>query len=232
MIAIESMIMFRKNKTAQWLQTKSNEEKSALFKSCIRLGRQQRQIHSEREDKIREHRQELLKKKEEALICKRTKERQKKEALCHQISASGYWNSEAKVMTGLDGKSENKRRQLLEIQLRFRQHVLKQSHPDKSVYCLSRRGKKLASSEVSANLCKLIHATPCPTTEEILKVPSLLVGMEIRYRFEDEDGLTWYDGLVIGVADMEFEVIYSGEEGICEFDLLQDYMKGDLTIIH
>ena len=41
-----------------------------------------------------------------------------------------------------------------------RQHVLKQSHPDKSVYCLSRRGKKLASSEVSANLCKLIHATP------------------------------------------------------------------------
>ena len=66
----------------------------------------------------------------------------------------------------------------------------------------------------------------CSTTEEILKVPSLLVGMEIRHRFEDEDGLTWYDGLVIGVANMEFEVIYSGEEDIC--DLLQDYMKSDL----
>ena len=56
--------------------------------------------------------------------------------------------------------------------------------------------------------------------------------MEIRHRFEDEDGLTWYDVLVIGVTNMEFEVIYSGEEGICEFDLLQDYMKSDLTIIH
>ena len=72
----------------------------------------------------------------------------------------------------------------------------------------------------------------CPTTEEILKVPSLLVGMEIRHCFEDEDGLTWYDGLVIGVANMEFEVIYSGEEDICEFDLLQDYMKSDIAITH
>ena len=76
------------------------------------------------------------------------------------------------------------------------------------------------------------YTTLCPTTEEILKVPSLLVGMEIRHRFEDEDGLTWYDGLVIGVANMEFEVIYSGEEDICEFDLLQDYMKSDITITH
>ena len=109
-----------------------------------------------------------------------------------------------------------------------RQHVLKQSHPDKSVYCLSRRGKKLASSEVSANLCKLIHATP-HFAQLLKKVPSLLVGMEIRHRFEDEDGLTWYDGLVIGVANMEF---YSGEEDICEFDLLQDYMKSDITITH
>ena len=130
------------------------KKKRALFKSCIHLGRQQRQTHCERDDKIWEHQQELLKKKEEALICKRTKGRQKREALCHQISASGYWNSESKVMTGLDGKSENKRRQLPEIQIWSRQHVLKQSHP------ASRRGKKLASSEVSANLCKLIHATP------------------------------------------------------------------------
>ena len=64
------------------------------------------------------------------------------------------------------------------------------------------------------------YTAPCPTTEEILKVLSLLVGMEIRHRFENEDGLIWYDGLVIGVAYMEFEVIYSGEVNLTCFKII------------
>ena len=94
--------------------------------------------------------------------------------------------------------------------------------------CIAYQEGERSWHPVRFQLADTCYTALCPTTEEILKVPSLLVGMEIRHRFEDEDGLTWYDGLVIGVANMEFEVIYSGEEDICEFDLLQDYMKSDL----
>lgn len=101
------------------------------------------------------------------------------------------------------------------------------------MYCVSRRGKKLSSCELSTNLCKLIHTAPSPTVEDILKAPEKLVGQEIKHCFQNEDeSLTWYKGLVVGINNMESEVIYYGEEDICEFDLLRDYSKGDLEIIH
>lgn len=76
----------------------------------------------------------------------------------------------------------------------------------------------------------MIHAAP---VGDILKAPEELVGQEIKHCFQNEDGsFTWYDGLVIGINSMEFEVIYYGEEDVCEFDLLYDLSKGDLEIVH
>jgi hypothetical protein len=127
MVALESMIMFKRNKTAKWLKTKSSEEKEKLFKACIKMGRQQRQVHCQREEGIRVHRQQVLKEREQALIAKQRKEKQKKEELCQQVLREGYWNSEAKIRAGLHvvcGKSESRCRKYLEVQLRFRQHVL------------------------------------------------------------------------------------------------------------
>ena len=233
MIAMESLIMFKRNKTAKWLQTKSKQDKDKLFKACISLGRQQRQLNREREATIQAYRQQVLKQKEESIIKRQSAERKKKEALCYQISEVGFWNSPEKVKAGLSGKSECKQRSYLQTQLRFRKHVLKQSYPeDKSVYCFSRMRRKLSSTELSANLLKLIDAFTVPTIEDILKVPDRLVGVCIRHRFEEEGVLKWYHGVVVGVLESkEFEVIYTGEQEICEFDLMQDYYKGDLEVV-
>ena len=58
--------------------------------------------------------------------------------------------------------------------------------------------------------------------------------MEHTFSTEEEDGsLTWYDGLVVGhISETElFEVIYFGEDVICEFELLEDHGKGDLEFL-
>ena len=226
------MIIFKRNKTAKWLKTISCEEKEQLFKACIKVGRQQRQIHHQRREEIAIHRQQLLKQREQAIIIKQGKEKEKKEKLCQQLSRNGYWNSESMIVAGLAGKTESQCRNYLEFQLRFRQHVLKQPYSDKSVYYLSKNEKKLTSKELSAKLLMLISAAPSPTTGEILKSPKLLIGMEIKHRFEDEEGIpTWYNGLVVGINDTEHEVIYRVEESVYQFDLLEDLMKGDLEII-
>ncbi len=199
------------------------------------MGREQRQAHRQREESIKVYRQQVLKNREEALITKKRKEKQKKVEVCEKISSDGFWNSEARVIAGIAEKSEPNKKKCLEVQLRFRQHVLKQPYTDKSVFCVSKRGKKLSSRELSANLLKLISASPQATLTlgDILKSPELLVGMEIKHRFEaDNEGtLAWYNGVVIGINGMEHEVIYYEELTIYQFDLLEDLSKGDLKVL-
>ena len=165
---------------------------------------------------------------------RQVKERKRKEDLCQKISQEGFWSSEAKIQSGLTDKSELEQRKHLETQLRFRQHVLliKQTCTDKSIFCVSRKERKLSSSELVANLLKFVSVAPSPTTEEVLRSPELLVGMEIRHRFEDDSGiLTWYDGMVIGMQDLEHEVLYFGAKEIYQFDLLEDLARGDLSVV-
>lgn len=164
------------------------------------------------------------------LVTKRKKEQEKKEQLCLKIAKEGFWNSEGKIGAGICGLSEASRKKSLETQLRFRQHVLKQA-ADKSFYCLSKNRRKLSSSELAANLMTLTSTFPCPSLEEILCSPQLLIGLEIQHRFEDEDEkLAWYNGLVVSFSNTEHEVIYSGEETIYHFNLFEDYSLGDLKI--
>ena len=125
MVAMESLILFKRNKTAKWLQTKSVEEKDKLFKACIKVGRQRRQVHHLREESIRAHRLQILHDGEEAMVVRRKKEGKRKEEFCQKISKEGFCNSHAKIKAGLAKRSELERRKHLETQLRFRQHVLK-----------------------------------------------------------------------------------------------------------
>lgn len=79
-----------------------------------------------------------------------------------------------------------------------------------------------------------METAPEPFNEiEILYNPKLLVGKQIKHRFINEDGsLAWYDGLVFNLIDREtYEVIYDDEDEVYEFELLQDYRKGDLQLI-
>lgn len=224
--------MFRNNKTAQWLKSKSDEEKVQLFKACIKLGREQRHVCRQRKQAIQTHREHQIMEREQALVAKRNAEEDTKHALCLQIAKDGFFTSREHAASELAKKSsESSRKQALKVQLKFRKVVLKQTYPDKSVFQYSIKGKQLTSCELLQNLCKVMDASPCPTVSAILADPNLLVGTHILHRFEDEDGCqTWYEGLVVGrVPDSEcFQVIYFGEEEICEFELLQDFYNNDL----
>jgi len=121
---------------------------------------------------------------------------------------------------------------MLQTQIRFRQLVLKQQYPDKSIFCFSVARKKLHSDQLASNLILLIESTPVLTHDD-LKAPDQLIGQRIRHRFINEDGISsWYHGVVVGAPKPEvLQVLYFGEEEICEFtNLLQDFSDGDLEL--
>ena len=90
MVAMESIIMFRENKTAQWLKLKSDEEKKQLFKACIKFGREQRQLYKQRKHAIETYRERQILEREETRIKKRNAEKEKKLQICTQISQDGF----------------------------------------------------------------------------------------------------------------------------------------------
>lgn len=163
-------------------------------------------------------------------LAKTKKEREKKEQLCLKISELGFWETDENVGAHLCGQSEATQKKSLETQLRFHQHVLKQSTADKSLYYLSRNKHKLSSSELRASLGKLISACPCPSLEEMLHSPQLLVSSKIQHCFEEDGEWGWYNGLVIGYNNAEHEVIYFGEETIYQFNFFKDFSSGNLKI--
>ena len=137
------------------------------------------------------------------------------------------WKDDQREQTNTSSKK-------LKTQLRYRRCILQQSFPDKSVFFFSKGGKQLSSAIFAENLTKLTATTPGPSNEiEILYNPSLLVGMQIRHQFLDEDGnLEWYNGVIVGrISETEFEVVYSDEDEVYQFDLLADYHGGDLKIV-
>ena len=101
MIAMESMILYKSNKTSEWLKTKSDEEKREMFKGCIKLGRQQRMIYKQRKQQICLHREETLKLREEALACKQKKEREKMITICKQICKLGIYRTKEDISLNL-----------------------------------------------------------------------------------------------------------------------------------
>ena len=73
------------------------------------------------------------------------------------------------------------------------------------------------------------------TLDEIMSKPQLLVGHRIRHRFQVEgtSELVWYDGTVknLNPETNEFQVIYDGEDEVCNYALLNDIQSGDLSLI-
>ena len=41
------MILYKRNKAADWLKTKSDEEKKKMFQACIKVGWNQRMIYKQ-----------------------------------------------------------------------------------------------------------------------------------------------------------------------------------------
>lgn len=238
-ITNEAFIMFSFNKTAEWLDTLPEGEKSKMISKSISEGRELRTQFKERCNDIVEKRRQILEEKKIALAKKEQNLLTQREKQTNEIAYYGLWQSRGRVDAALgEIDNEKEKRKALEAQLRFRQKMLKQKHENKEVFKFSSKGKKHPISLLKENLLKLIDAAyHGPDTEpQRIKTP-LLVGKRVKHRFSDGN----YTGRVISVVPgfvSFYNIVYDNdvaEDGITKcvytYKLLDDYKKGDLEII-
>ena len=234
-LSLEAMVLFSNNKTAYWLNSKSQAEVKDLLQKARNVAPEFKQLYEDRRKQMQEERTQLLKAKEQALQAAKEKSLRQKEQLTQEVVQCGLWQTHHDIMNGLGKeKSKSAKLKVLKVQLNFRNEVLEQKHPDKEVFAFSRKGKQLSVDELVSNLEKLLSTSPLQDRHAAENQQSL-IGKTIRHKWCNEDGVEqWYTGHILSAVEGStewFNVQYDGEEDVLTLNLYEDIENGDLDIV-
>lgn len=239
LIALEATIMFAHNKSSVWMEHLTCDERAKLLDTARTLAPTLRAKFKARRQEIAARHEEDIQKRVEANARKELKAVKEKEKLTKDIEKLGLWISRAEIEDGIDAfVKQAKKKEALKLQIKFRQKVLGQTHPNKDVLKFSHNHKQFSVNQLKNNLLLLIGEDAEPSlggtslNEDYMQHPANLVGKRIRHRFKVGRKYAWYNGTVLSMNPntKEFDVEYDGEEDICCYALLEDIANGDLKV--
>ena len=233
--SLEGMILFTNNKTAKWLNEKSEEEREVLLARARKKSPEWRKLFQHRREEMLLERSKLLREKQLNLKRKRQQAVKEKEKATAAMMEYGLWQTEDQVKENLAKfKSKTAKTKALKAQLYFRKKVLEQTYPEKSVYHYSHQGKVLTPDQLATNLCKLLPGTHSQAITQPCVQSHDLLGKRIKHRWLVDGESLWYTGTVLSLVPTTtcwYNVKYDEEEDILTLDLQEDLKNGDLEII-
>ncbi len=232
LIAIESMMVYSKNKTSIWLQQQAQDDRSQLIKAARARVPLVRKQDKARQEEIASRYEEALIKKQSDVSRKQLKRDLTLEKLTKEMEKVGLWESVAAVDAGLCGNSTKTKISHLKLQINYRRKILGQTHNDKSVFKFSCNRRAFSIEQLRHNLCQLLNTAVPASLSQVINTPTQLVGKRIKHCFQEDDNLVWYTGTVLSVdEEMMFEVQYDSESDVYSFKLLDDITNGDLVLL-
>lgn len=236
-IALESLLLYSQNQTAEWLLGKTEEEKERLFSAARTLTSIHKANFKKRRDEIERKRLEVQQARDRARQLKHEKEVREKEELTKRLAPFGLWTTTTEVDQGLGVlKTTKERQEALKLQINFRRKVLGQAHQDKNLFYFSHNRKPLSDNQLKLNLFRLLpqmdHVQQYINPEEIASDPDLLIYRCIEHQFDYEGELKWFCGTVLGYNKdtQEYRVQYDNEDEIYSFTLLDDIKNNELHV--
>ena len=254
MVALESMMIYRTNKTALWLQGKNPKDTHKLLKAAQARVPQVKEMDKSRRELIKTRQKEAFLRKQKEVARKEKKRLNEKAKLIDEVEKvhGGLWKCSTEIEDGLKAiKNKTDKVKAIKSQINYRHRVLCQTHDNRSLFKFSSNRKALSIEQLKNNLHELVSSfnhsdsienphtepqrcdqDPACSSLEVADPDCILVGKRIRHRFEDDGELTWFDGEVIAkVNGNQFEVLYDGDDTVYCFELLDDMRNGDLIVI-
>eukprot|EP00112_Aurelia_sp_Birch-Aquarium-sp1_P013961 Seg299.3 transcript_id=Seg299.3/GoldUCD/mRNA.D3Y31 product="hypothetical protein" protein_id=Seg299.3/GoldUCD/D3Y31 len=157
--AIEGLLMFKANKTADWRANLSEEKRAKMMEVARKSKKIQREKYINIKEKVLKER---AKKNADKLEEKQRKQRELhtlKESLHSKVEKVGLWKTESEVREKLEEtQGVNNKREMLWLQIRFRLKVLGASHEDRKVFQQSSGGKPYSVEQMTTNLVEIIKS--------------------------------------------------------------------------
>ena len=243
-----TMLEFSYNKTMDWLKSQGEERERAL----VTLAQQRKKdvVYEVREEAERLHKAKLEGRRREVEKAQaREKVRLDKldsikdETLVSSIDQLNQRVTEIHCLSIPMVLKDAEVKKLVQRQVQLRTMVFQQ----KGIKIpLSGKGKSREVSELLKDLENIIRERPVRVRRKqniqqthqqlfsIFEKPSLLKGVKIRHRFQEEGVLRWYEGIISSVKRSMFNIHYQETDEECEFslsDIKEDFLCGDLYII-
>ena len=202
-LAAEACIMFLNNKTLNWLECKTEEEKIQLIKKASRGEAKLKKQYKDRLEEINENRRMALRAKIQKHEALQQQKREKQEQFTKDILSHGLWQSETEIDNMLSSYESNSEKIVaVKAQLKFRKDVLHQKAEEKSTFNMTKaeEGKKsrksLSLQELITNL-KILVRQAIVKDNENQNEKHILVGRRVKHRFLENGQEKWYRGKII-----------------------------------
>ncbi|KAF8362167.1 hypothetical protein PRIPAC_89090 [Pristionchus pacificus] len=154
----ESRLLISENHTMAWLSSKSSEERNAIVLAArASIGT----IRAEEKHAKALLAEAILQKsldKEKGYNAKVALQVKRRNQAVDAISTFGFIISVNSISALLGSSSETERANALVAQIRFRERALQQQPPEKGIFKLSNKGRKLTEEELKRRLVVLIEA--------------------------------------------------------------------------
>ncbi|KAJ8048656.1 hypothetical protein HOLleu_01057 [Holothuria leucospilota] len=173
-LALEAMIMYKSNKTAQWTESLAEEERSKYLCLARKSVARQKQRFVERLTTIQEGRERKEMAKKEAIQKREEQDRVRKTLLMRELTAyGGLAESRTSVEEQLRLLQTNAARsKYLETQLKFRRYVLGAKN-EGGMFNVSSAGKKKTPDELLQSLLKAIDVGNKEVAETTQSSPTI-----------------------------------------------------------
>ena len=181
LITLETIIMWTNNKTPEWLDSLTHEQRSQYMTAARQCSDDVLAKYLERKKKIKEKKWKDLQKSHQKKKDFEEKKMKSTAALVNEVvELGGVWTSEQQILDKVGALEKSKTdetiRRIIYTQLCFMQKVLKCQGP-KELYQLTHQGKPYSKQEMTTHLVNVVthnnlHTTPptdplsVPTTPE------------------------------------------------------------------
>lgn len=152
----EAIILWTNNETAQWLQRLPDKDRSELLEEARKSGPSLYQKFKEKQERLMQERQHILKDKQEKTALRAENEIRKRADVTSELEYyGGLWRDTDTVSTYLQGRASKEKVKALHAQIAFHRDVLK-SKGKKELFQKSTKGKIYNAQELERNLCIII----------------------------------------------------------------------------
>ncbi|XP_033102641.1 uncharacterized protein LOC117105571 [Anneissia japonica] len=196
---IESKIVYKSNKTSDWLAKKSVDEREELLSKARMLCLKSKQIDAERRETLTVQKRQHLDEKRKEIVNKEDRARLLNENLLNDLMQyGGLWQDDISMDSNLEALTSNKRQLIaLKAQLNVRKKILNQK-ANASLFCFSFKRKQFSVDKLKENLSVLMSSEDLDDLhiKNIIMDPPVLLEKKIAHLWSNEnDGIvsdTWY----------------------------------------